>query len=175
MVDWYISAFLGPVLNSSTCSEIAFAYTWRNSAPDSYWVPLPGQDAYPGFKRFSQSSSTIFAGDPVLRSLMPLVHASADKQTQMQTWSTSGAPGVENQSLATVGLVTSSPHNNTNLPQYSMDTVPLFAHCGPSNKTAFGNDFEALYKELSRFSMVTVLHMHCTVHVNICHRTVGDP
>lgn len=158
------------MLNSSTCTEIAFAYTWRNSAPDSYWVPLPGQDAYPGFKQFSQSPSTIFAGDPLLRSLMPpLVHTFPDEQTQMQTKrqtkrqtrmqtrSTSKAPGVENKNNNTNN---NNNNNSTNLPQFSMDTIPLFAHCGPSNKTAFGNDFEALYKELSRFSMVTVLHTH---------------
>jgi hypothetical protein len=46
--------------------------------------------------------------------------------------------------------------DSTNLPDYSMATVPLFAHCGPNNKTRFGTNFEGLYKKLSRFSMVTL-------------------
>lgn len=61
--NWYMDAFLSPLRASEACSRVAFAYTWRNSAETSYWVPLPGQPGYPGFRAFFESNSTIFAGD----------------------------------------------------------------------------------------------------------------
>lgn len=65
---WYSNSFLQPVLQH--CPRIAFAYTWRNSA-HSYWVPLPGQATYTGFRAFFQSIYTIFAGDPRIRLAKP--------------------------------------------------------------------------------------------------------
>jgi mannan endo-1,4-beta-mannosidase len=64
--SWFVSAFLNPILASSTCSHIAFTYTWRNSKPNSYWVPLPGQTSFNSFVEFERSPHTIFAGDQLL-------------------------------------------------------------------------------------------------------------
>ena len=64
--SWFVSAFLNPVLASSACSRVAFTYTWRNSRPDSYWVPLKGQATFDSFVEFARSVHTIFAGDPRL-------------------------------------------------------------------------------------------------------------
>merc|ERR1711865_1239242 len=39
IADWHTRVFLTPVLASPACRNIPFAMTWRNMAPDSYWVP----------------------------------------------------------------------------------------------------------------------------------------
>lgn len=59
--SWYMDVLLQPVLQG--CPRVAFVYTWRNSGPNSYWVPLPGQHTSTGFASFFASASTIFAGD----------------------------------------------------------------------------------------------------------------
>jgi mannan endo-1,4-beta-mannosidase len=61
--SWFMSAFLDPVVTSSACARVAFTYTWRNSKPDSYWVPLQGQATWESFVEFERSPHTIFAGD----------------------------------------------------------------------------------------------------------------
>lgn len=61
--SWYVSSLLQPMLQN--CPQIAFAYTWRNSAK-SYWVPLPGQRTFSGFRDFFWSMHTLFGGDPRL-------------------------------------------------------------------------------------------------------------
>merc|ERR1712232_1318636 len=63
IADWHTRAFLKPVLGSAACRNISFAMTWRNTAPDSYWVPLPGNLTYPSFKELYESPHTLFAGD----------------------------------------------------------------------------------------------------------------
>lgn len=60
---WYDRDFLEPVVGDEACSRVAWFLTWRNSGNDSYWVPLAGQPSYPGFSKFHQSKSTLFAGD----------------------------------------------------------------------------------------------------------------
>lgn len=43
---FYMESFLTPVGTSDACRRVAWALTWRNSDPDSYWVSLPGQPAF---------------------------------------------------------------------------------------------------------------------------------
>jgi len=60
---WWTDQVLAPLLGSEAGRRMPFALTWRNSEPDSYWVPLPGQPSHPGFKAFAESPATLFAGD----------------------------------------------------------------------------------------------------------------
>ena len=61
--SWWTAQVLAPLLGSEAGRRMAFLLTWRNSKPDSYWVPLPGQPAFPGFTAFAENSATLFAGD----------------------------------------------------------------------------------------------------------------
>jgi len=60
---WWDKHFLGPVRSDESCKRTAFALTWANRSPESYWVPLQTQASYEGFKNFHQNSGTLFAGD----------------------------------------------------------------------------------------------------------------
>ncbi len=66
MTTWFMDAFLDPIMGSSTCSQVAFTYTWRNSDTSSYWVPLEGQTTFASFVQFSNSKHVILGGDPQL-------------------------------------------------------------------------------------------------------------
>lgn len=61
--QWWDKNFLGPVKNDESCKNVAFALTWANRSPQSYWVPLQGQPSYDGFVSFHQNKATLFAGD----------------------------------------------------------------------------------------------------------------
>lgn len=67
IASWFKSAFLDPVMKSDKCRRIAYALTWANRSPESYWVPLPAQKLYPGFKAMAESGHIIFAGDSRLK------------------------------------------------------------------------------------------------------------
>lgn len=60
---WWDKKFLGPVKNDESCKSVAFALTWANRSPESYWVPLAGQASYQSFKAFHENKGTLFAGD----------------------------------------------------------------------------------------------------------------
>lgn len=65
--SWFKTDFLDPVMQSDKCRRIAYALTWANTSPESYWVPLPEQTLYPGFKAMAESGHVIFAGDSRLK------------------------------------------------------------------------------------------------------------
>ena len=41
--DFFMDGFLNQFKNDDVGKNVAFALTWRNSKPDSYWTPLQGQ------------------------------------------------------------------------------------------------------------------------------------
>ena len=59
---WYTDAFLAP-MTSTSCSRAAWALTWRNSAPNSYWVPLQNNTGFSAFQKFAMSNLTVFAAN----------------------------------------------------------------------------------------------------------------
>ena len=61
MQNWWTDSFLVHVVNSASCSRTSWAMTWRNSAPDKYYLPLQGQPGFAAFQSFADSNSTIFA------------------------------------------------------------------------------------------------------------------
>lgn len=61
--DWFNSGFYDLIRNEPVAKNVAYALTWMNTSPDSYWVPLPGQPTYDGFKEFYNDSTTYFLND----------------------------------------------------------------------------------------------------------------
>ena len=47
---WYYSQFAS-ALSHGNCSKMAYALTWINSNPESYWLPISGQVGMPGVNR----------------------------------------------------------------------------------------------------------------------------
>jgi len=60
--SWWNVSFLETVLGDASCARgITYMQTWTNSAPDSYWVPLPGQPTAHGFAEMAESGNVLFA------------------------------------------------------------------------------------------------------------------
>jgi mannan endo-1,4-beta-mannosidase len=60
--DWFMSEFLNLIKDDSS-AEAAFVLTWKNSNPQSYWVPLKGQPSYQSFINFYNDPYTLFLKD----------------------------------------------------------------------------------------------------------------
>jgi arylsulfatase A-like enzyme/beta-mannanase len=61
--DWFNSGFYDMIKDDPIGKNVAYALTWMNTSPDSYWVPLPGQPFYEGFIEFYNDSTTFFLND----------------------------------------------------------------------------------------------------------------
>uniref|UniRef100_A0A7S2C2A0 GH26 domain-containing protein n=1 Tax=Octactis speculum TaxID=3111310 RepID=A0A7S2C2A0_9STRA len=64
---FYTTEVLHPIINA--CPELVYALTFTNFNTDKYWVPLPGQATYSGFREFYESNETYFLADPRWRSI----------------------------------------------------------------------------------------------------------
>lgn len=60
--DWFMSEFLNLIKNDKT-TQAAYALTWKNTSPNSYWTPLPGQAGYASFVNFYKDPYTLFLND----------------------------------------------------------------------------------------------------------------
>jgi len=63
--DWFGSGFLDLIRNDEKAKNVAYVLKWRNSSPDSYWVPLPGQPTYNSFVNFYNDPTTYFLNDNI--------------------------------------------------------------------------------------------------------------
>ncbi|HKJ78490.1 MAG TPA: sulfatase-like hydrolase/transferase, partial [Prolixibacteraceae bacterium] len=61
--DWFNSGFYDLIKDDPVAKNVAYALTWMNTSPDSYWVPLPEQPTYDGFIEFYKDSTTFFLND----------------------------------------------------------------------------------------------------------------
>lgn len=63
---WFMNNFTEVIFGDSEglCSEVAYALTWINQHRKDYWVPIGGDVTWPGFKKFYESSFSLFADDP---------------------------------------------------------------------------------------------------------------
>jgi len=61
--EWFYEQMYKPMLQSDTCKYLSYALTYTNYKSSEYWVPLPGQDTYPGFLDMYKSKYSIFLGD----------------------------------------------------------------------------------------------------------------
>merc|ERR1712178_434289 len=60
---WWSSTFLEPIKNDEDCSRIAWAMTWANTNPDTYWIPLEGQPSHFGFQTMANEGTALFGGE----------------------------------------------------------------------------------------------------------------
>lgn len=60
--DWFMNGFLD-ILKNDPSIKMAYMLTWRNSSPQSYWVPLNGQPNYGSFINFYKDPYTLFLND----------------------------------------------------------------------------------------------------------------
>lgn len=58
---WFKTDLLKPVMHH--CPRVAYAFTYTNFGHDRYFIPLPGEYTYPGFKAFYNSSESVFLND----------------------------------------------------------------------------------------------------------------
>lgn len=61
--DFFMNGFLNQFKNDEIGKNVAFALTWMNTSPESYWTPLPGQPNHNSFLNFYHDSTTLFLGD----------------------------------------------------------------------------------------------------------------
>lgn len=63
--SFYFDDFATAIMNDTMhlCQKISYALTWENVHPDLYWVPLPSDDTYPGFKDLYDSVWSVFSDD----------------------------------------------------------------------------------------------------------------
>lgn len=60
--DWFMGEFLNLIKDDSSI-EMSFMLTWKNTNPQSYWVPLKGQPTYSSFVNFYRDPYTLFLSD----------------------------------------------------------------------------------------------------------------
>lgn len=61
--NWFMDAFLKPLLAEASFKDIAYVMTWKNTNPENYWVPLPNQNNSKSFVDFYKNKHTYFLGD----------------------------------------------------------------------------------------------------------------
>jgi len=61
--DWYYTDFGKNFMTDSKgyCTQIVYALAWENANAHSYWVPLPNNELWDGFKKLYESDYAIFA------------------------------------------------------------------------------------------------------------------
>lgn len=59
--EWYYDDFLKIIMEDDLCQNVAYVLTWENSHPSQYWVPLPQDLTWTGFKKLYDSDWSLFA------------------------------------------------------------------------------------------------------------------
>lgn len=63
--SFYYSSFAAAMMEDDMklCTKVSYALTWENVHPDLYWVPLPEDPTYSGFKTLYDSVWSVFSDD----------------------------------------------------------------------------------------------------------------
>merc|ERR1711998_366814 len=63
--NWYYTDFGKNFMSDSKgyCNQIVYALAWENANENSYWVPLPNNELWSGFKKLYESDYAVFADD----------------------------------------------------------------------------------------------------------------
>ena len=70
--DWYYDSFGKNFMTDSMgyCTQIVYALAWENANQHTYWVPLPMDNLWDGFKKLYNSDYAVFADDSDWQSVL---------------------------------------------------------------------------------------------------------